>query len=282
MDVQLKRELQDFAFQIRIACMEEFKSLGFGHLGGSLSIVDTLAVLYGSVMNIRPDDPNWPDRDKFVSSKGHAGPAIYATLALKGYFPKELLATLNKPGTSLPSHCDHNKTPGIDMTTGSLGQGSSMAVGLALGDRYKGRNTRVFLMTGDGELNEGQVWEAAMLASARKLDNLVWFVDENKKQLDGETAAILPQGDIAAKFQAFGFHTQRIPGNDIEAIYEAIEKANGVKDMPHAIVLDTIKGAGVKSIEETASNHSIAAKPEAFDEWLAQLNRDYQAFLAQS
>ena len=282
MDAQRKRELQDFAFQIRIACVEEFKSLGFGHIGGSLSIVDALAVLYGSVMNINPADPNWPERDKLVCSKGHAGPAVYATLALKGYFSQEVLQTLNKPGTTLPSHCDRNKTPGIDITTGSLGQGSSMAVGLALGDRLKGRNSRTFLFTGDGELNEGQIWEAAMLASARKVENLIWFVDENKKQLDGETNDILPLGNIAAKFTAFGFHTQRIPGNDIEAIYEAIEATAMVAGMPHVIILDTIKGAGVKAVEETAANHSIAAKPEAFDEWLAQLNTDYQAFLAQS
>lgn len=273
MDAQRKRELEDFAYEIRIACVDEFKSLGFGHVGGSLSVVDLLSVLYKEVMQIDPQKPSWPERDKLVCSKGHAGPAIYATLALKGYFPMEMLHTLNKPGTKLPSHCDRSKTPGIDMTTGSLGQGTSMALGQALGDKLKGRSSRTFLITGDGELNEGQVWEAAMLAVARKVDNLYWFVDENKKQLDGETDDILPMGDIAAKFAAFGCDTQRIVGGDVEAIYEAIEKAAKVKDKPHVIVLDTIKGAGVKQIEQTAANHSMAVKAEVFDGWIEELKQ---------
>ncbi len=281
MKSELKRELKDFALQIRIACLEELKSLGFGHVGGSLSIADVLAVLYGSVMKIDPKNPSWPERDKLVCSKGHAGPAVYATLALKGYFPYELLMTLNKPGTSLPSHCDRNKTPGVDMTTGSLGQGTSLAVGLAMGDALKNRGNRVFLISGDGELDEGQTWEAAMLASARNVDNLIWFVDENKKQLDGPTAEILPQGDIAAKFTAFGFDTQRIPGNDIEAVYEAIERTASVKGKPHAIILDTIKGAGVKQVEQTASNHSMAVKPEVFDEWIEGLRAERKALSAE-
>jgi len=281
MNEALKRELKDFAYEIRIACLEELKALGFGHVGGSLSIADTLAVLYGSVMNIDPKNPLWPERDKLVCSKGHAGPAVYATLALKGYFPKDMLLTLNKPGTSLPSHCDRNKTPGVDMTTGSLGQGTSLAVGLALGDRLKGRPNRVFLISGDGELDEGQTWEAAMFASAKKVANLVWFVDENKKQLDGPTAEILPQGDLAAKFAAFGFDTQRIPGNDVEAVYEAIERTKSVADKPHAIILDTIKGAGVKAVEETASNHSMTAKGDVFDSWIAAVKADRDAFRAQ-
>ncbi|MDL2257664.1 transketolase [Eubacteriales bacterium OttesenSCG-928-K08] len=280
MDAQLKRELQDFAFRIRIACVEEFKALGFGHIGGSLSIVDTLAVLYGSTMKIDPKNPGWPERDKFVCSKGHAGPAVYATLALKGYFPMDWLTTLNKGGTNLPSHCDKSKTPGIDATTGSLGQGASQALGLAIGDALKGRKNRVFLMTGDGELNEGQIWETAMLASARKVDNLIWFVDNNKKQLDGLVDEIMPLGDIGAKFSAFGFHAQTIPGNDIEAIYEAIEAASNVAGKPHAIILDTVKGSGVKAIEETFDNHSITAKAEVYDGWLEALNSDYAAFKA--
>lgn len=281
MKPELKRELKDFALQIRIACLEELKALGFGHVGGSLSVIDVLAVLYGSVMKVDPKNPSWPDRDKLVCSKGHAGPAVYATLALKGYFPYEMLATLNKPGTLLPSHCDRNKTPGVDMTTGSLGQGTSLAVGLAIGDALKKRGSRVFLISGDGELNEGQTWEAAMLASARKVSNLIWFVDENKKQLDGPTNSILPQGDIAAKFAAFGFDTQHIPGNDVEAIFEAIERTKAVTDKPHAIVLDTIKGAGVKQVEETASNHSMAVKAEVFDGWIAGLKAERQALAAE-
>lgn len=280
MKPELQREMTDFAYQIRITCLEELKSLGFGHIGGSLSIADVLAVLYGGVMNIDPQNPDWPDRDLLVSSKGHAGPAIYATLALKGYFPKEELSTLNKPGTSLPSHCDRNKTIGVDMTTGSLGQGTSLAVGMAMGNALKGRKNRVFLLTGDGELNEGQVWEAAMFASARKVDHLVWFVDANKKQLDGTTDEILPQGDLAAKFNAFGFDTQDINGNNIAEIYAAIENAAKVLGKPHAIILNTIKGAGVKAVEETAANHSMAVGPEKWDAWIAQVKADYAAFQA--
>lgn len=281
MNAQLRRELEDFAFQIRIACVEELKTLGFGHIGGSLSIADTLSVLYGSVMNIDPKNPTWPERDKLVCSKGHAGPAVYATLALKGYFPVDVLNTLNKPGTLLPSHCDRNKTVGVDMTTGSLGQGTSLAVGMAMGDALKGRKSRVFLITGDGELDEGQVWEAAMLASARKVENLIWFVDENKKQLDGWTSDILPQGDLQSKFTAFGFDAKRIPGNDIGAIYDAIEATKSVPGKPHAIILDTVKGAGVKAVEDTVSNHSMAVKAEVFDEWLSALRQAHAAYLAQ-
>ena len=157
MNAQTKRELKKFAAEIRITLLEELKARGFGHIGGSLSVCDVLAVLYGSVMRYRPEEPDWPDRDKLVCSKGHAGPAVYATLALKGFFPKEKLATLNRTGTMLPSHCDKNKTPGIDCTTGSLGQGTSQAVGMALGDRLKGRPSRTFLIVGDGELDEGPV-----------------------------------------------------------------------------------------------------------------------------
>lgn len=272
------KELQKFALQIRIATVECIKSRGFGHIGGSLSVVDALAVLYKEVMNIDPKNPLKPDRDKLVSSKGHAGPAIYATLALKGYFPYEKLKTLNQPGTDLPSHCDRQKTPGIDMTTGSLGQGTSTACGLALGDRLMGRDCRTFLFVGDGELDEGQVWEAAMFASAKKLTNLVWLIDWNKKQLDGYTKDILDTGDLQKKFEAFGFDACTVKGNDVAQIYEAVTKKPG--DKPIAIILDTVKGAGVKEIEETMSNHSMNVKPEVFDRWLDGLNAEMAAFNA--
>ncbi len=281
MDIALKRKLTDFAYEIRLSCLEELRTLGFGHVGGSLSIADALAVLYGDIMHIDPKNPSWPERDKLVSSKGHAGPAIYAALALKGYFPMELLQTLNKPGTTLPSHCDRQKTAGIDMTTGSLGQGTSLALGLAMGDKFKGRPSRVFLLCGDGELNEGQVWEAAMMASARKVDNLYWLIDENKRQLDGATSEILPQGDLVKKFEAFGFDARRVAGNDIEAIYTAIQQAGAVSGKPHALILDTVKGAGVKQVEQTAANHSMAVKTEVWDEWIAAVKADRAAFLAQ-
>ena len=175
MNNQEKKDLRIFAAQIRIALLEELKARGFGHVGGSLSICDLLAVLYGKVMNYKPEDPKWADRDKVVSSKGHAGPALYATLALKGFFPMDELKTLNRPGTNLPSHCDKNKTIGIDCTTGSLGQGTSQAVGMALGDKLKGRPSRTFLIVGDGEIDEGQCWEAAMFTAGAITFPKNWF-----------------------------------------------------------------------------------------------------------
>lgn len=262
-------ELKKFALQIRIAMLETFKARGFGHIGGSMSIADALAVLYGGLMKIDPKNPDMPERDKLVCSKGHAGPAIYATLALKGYFPQEKLATLNQPGTDLPSHCDHNKTPGIDMTTGSLGQGTSLAVGVALGDRLKGRDSRTYLIVGDGECDEGQVWEAAMFAAAKKLTNLVWLIDWNKKQLDGYTADILDTFNLEEKFRAFGFDACTIDGNSIEQLQSALTKKAGEK--PIAIVMDTVKGKGVREVEDTLSNHSLSPAPEKFDKWLTEL-----------
>ncbi len=269
MTPELKQQLERFATEIRIGIVECIQSRGFGHIGGSLSIADTLAVLYGAVMRVDPKDPKKPDRDKLVCSKGHAGPAVYATLALKGYFPYEKLKTLNQPGTDLPSHCDRNKTPGVDMTTGSLGQGTSLAVGMALGDKLKGRDSRTYLIVGDGELNEGQVWEAAMFAAAKKVDDLVWLIDWNKKQLDGYTRDILDTFDLEAKFRAFGFDACTVDGNDVEQVYDALTKP--IQDRPRAIVLDTVKGKGVTEVENTMSNHSMTPRPEQFEAWLAEL-----------
>lgn len=275
MNGNCKRELELFAAEIRITLLEELKARGFGHIGGSLSVCDLLAVLYGKVMNYKTDDPKWPDRDKLVCSKGHAGPAVYATLALKGFFPVDQLATLNRPGTNLPSHCDKKKTPGVDCTTGSLGQGTSQAVGMALGDKIRGRDSRTFLIVGDGELNEGQCWEAAMFAAAKQITNLVWIIDDNKKQLDGPTAEVLPAFDFRAKFEAFGFDAVRIPGNDVEQLYEALTKK--ATDKPIAIVLDNVKGSGVKAVEETAANHSMTVKPEVWDSYIEAVKADYEA-----
>ncbi len=270
-----KLELRRFAAQIRLALLEEIKARGFGHIGGSLSICDLLAVLYGKVMRYKPDDPKWADRDKLVSSKGHAGPAVYATLALKGFFPMEELKTLNRPGTNLPSHCDKNKTPGIDCTTGSLGQGTSQAVGMALGDKLKGRDSRTFLIVGDGELDEGQCWEAAMFTAGKKITNLTWIVDDNKRQLDGYTDDILPLFDLRAKFEAFGFEAVRVKGNDVEALYDALTKVPGEK--PIAIIMDNVKGSGVKGIEETPANHSMTLPAETWDTYIEAVKADLAA-----
>jgi len=270
LDEMKKKELERLALQIRIGTVESIKSRGFGHIGGSLSIADTLAVLYGAVMKFDPKNPKWEDRDKLVCSKGHAGPAIYATLGLMGFYPYDDIKTLNQPGTNFPSHCDRKKTPGIDMTTGSLGQGTSEAVGMALGDRLKGRDSRTFLIVGDGEADEGQVWEAAMFTAAKKVNNLVWLLDNNKKQLDGYTKDVLDTFDFRAKFEAFGFDAVRIDGNDIGQLYDALTKK--ATDKPIAIILDTVKGKGVTEVEETMSNHSMTVPAETFDRWLAELN----------
>lgn len=272
MDAELKKSLQKFATEIRIGTVESIKSRGFGHIGGALSVCDALAVLYGTQMNVDPKNPKMPERDKLVCSKGHAGPAVYATLALKGFYPYDEIKTLNQPGTNFPSHCDTNKTPGIDMTTGSLGQGTSTACGIALADKLRKHDSRTFLIVGDGEINEGQCWEAFMFAAAKKLSNLVVLIDWNKKQLDGYVADILPNPDLDKKMEAFGFETVMINGNDVEALYEALENTKKGGDKPYAIVMDNVKGAGVKEIEETMGNHSMTVGADKFDEWLSELN----------
>ena len=269
MDASLNKELQKLALEIRLGIVEEIQARGFGHIGGSLSLADALAVLYGAVMRYDSQNPKWPDRDKLVCSKGHAGPGVYATLAVKGFFPYEDLKTLNQPGTYLPSHCDKNKTPGVDMTTGSLGQGTSAAVGIALGDRLKGRDSRTYLLVGDGESDEGQVWEAAMFTAAKKITNLIWLVDDNKKQLDGYTQDVLPIFDLEAKFAAFGFDARRVDGNDIAQVYDALTAPIG--DKPRAIILDTVKGKGIREVEETMGNHSMTVAADVCDKWLAGL-----------
>lgn len=272
-----QKELRAFAIQIRMAALEAIHSLGSGHVGGALSIADVLAVLYGREMKLDPSDPKWPERDKLVCSKGHAGPAVYGTLALKGYLPYEELKTLNRPGTRLPSHCDRNKTPGVDMTTGSLGQGTSLAAGMALGDKLRGRGSRTFLIVGDGESNEGQVWEALAFASAKKLGNLVVLLDWNKRQLDGYTDDVYPMGDYVAKFEAFGFDTVKVNGNDVEELAAALERTRQGGDKPYAIVMDTVKGAGVQEVADTPMNHSLPVSDEQFEKWTSQLKAELAA-----
>lgn len=277
MDAINTKELKAFALRIRLGTLEAIHSLGSGHLGGALSVADALAVLYGREMRIDPADPAWPERDKLVCSKGHAGPAVYSTLALKGYFPYEELQTLNQPGTRLPSHCDRNKTPGVDMTTGSLGQGTSLAVGMALGDRLKGRPSRTFLIVGDGESNEGQVWEAFSFAAAKKLSNLVVLLDWNKRQLDGYTNDVLPMGDYTAKLEAFGFDTVKVDGGDVEQIARALERTREGGDRPYAIILDTVKGAGIPEVADTVMNHSYTVNDQQFRKWTAELTEQLRA-----
>lgn len=245
------------ARRIRHLLVKELLGIGYGHFGGSLSIVEALAALYGQEMRVRPTDPAWPGRDRLVLSKGHAAPALYAALAAVGTVPVELLESLNANGTNLPSHADRVKVPGVEMTTGSMGQGISAAAGMAYGLRAAGRDNRVYVIVGDGELNEGQCWEAAQFIAHQRLTNLVVMVDDNKKQLDGATAEICEPFDLVAKFEAFGFEAHRIPGQDAEAIATALTAARGAVDRPVCLVLDTTKGAGVPYLEEMVANHHV-------------------------
>lgn len=245
--------------------------LGVGHIGGALSIVDLLALLYEEEMKIDPNNPLWKDRDMLVLSKGHAGPALYATLALKGFFPIAELDTLNQGGTNLPSHCDRTKTKGIDMSTGSLGQGLSAACGLALAHKVDAKENRVFAIIGDGESQEGQNWEAAMFAAQYKLDNLIAFTDYNMMQIDGITDEVMSLGDIEGKWNTFGWFTQRVNGHDIAAMKKAIAKANEQKGKPSMIILDTIKGKGAAFCEGKVANHNMAFDLTVANEAIAQL-----------
>ncbi|BFL48008.1 transketolase [Lactonifactor longoviformis] len=275
-DTDEVKRLQEFALRIRMGIVEEIQARGFGHLGGSLSIADALAVLYGEEMRVQPDNPQWEDRDMLVCSKGHAGPAVYAALALKGFFPYDWLVSLNQPGTRLPSHCDAQKTPGVDMTTGSLGQGASLAAGLALGKLLKKSPGRVFLILGDGELNEGQVWETFQFASAKALSNLVVLIDKNNKQLDGYTRDVLDTGSILDKMRAFGFESEEIHGNSVEELRRALSRTRDRKGMPSAIVLHTVKGKGIREAEETMANHSMNVSYEKCQEWLLLLQHELE------
>lgn len=252
-------QLKEKSKTLRRLTMECIHSIGVGHIGGCLSLAELLTSLYfGGIMNVEPENPKMDGRDRLIVSKGHAGPMIYSALAERGFFPKEQLLTLNKLGTNLPSHCDMNRTPGIDMTTGSLGQGISCAVGIAIGSKIKHDGADVFCIIGDGESQEGQVWEAAMLAAQKKLDNLFVFTDYNKLQIDGAVDQVNSLGDIEGKWTCFGFDTYRIDGHDCQKIIDTVNAARQIKDKPHMIILDTIKGRGVSFIENAGiSNHNM-------------------------
>lgn len=258
-DVQ---EVREFARQIRIETLKMLTGLGFGHYGGSMSVVETLAVLYSDVMRIDPTKPDWQQRDYFVLSKGHAGPALYATLALKGYFPQSELKTLNQNGTRLPSHPDRLRTTGVDATTGSLGQGVSIASGMALSHKLAKRDNRVFCILGDGELNEGQCWEAFQFIAHHNLNNLTLFIDYNKQQLDGLLDEVIKPFDLAGKFTAFGFDVLTIKGDDIVALQNALTPIRQAEQRPLVIVLDSVKGQGVKYLESLANSHHLRLTPD--------------------
>ena len=246
------RQIESFNLSIKKELSKALLNMGYGHFGGSLSITETLACLYGRYLKHDPKNPQMHDRDLFVLSKGHAGPALYATLALRGFFDLSWLQTINANGTNLPSHADMNKTPGVDMTTGSLGQGISCATGMAFGS-----SSNVFTIVGDGELQEGQCWEAVQFAAHHKLSNLVVFVDNNKRQLDGDISEIQESFDLQKKFESFGFQSIAVDGGNVEAICQVIEKALATNDRPTAIILDTEKGQGIQTVVDISANHHL-------------------------
>lgn len=269
------KKLERFSADIRIETTRAIGEAGFGHIGGSASIADVLAVLYGGMMKIDPKRPKWEDRDWMVLSKGHCAPALYATLALKQYFPMEWLKTVNKPGTNLPSHADCKKVPGVDMSTGSLGQGMSSAVGIAMANHYRKKESYTYCIIGDGEANEGEIWEACESANHYQLDHLIVFVDWNKKQLDGRLETVCDPVNLEDKFRAFGFDSRTVCGYDVKAIWEGIEAAKAVRGKPHAIVLDTVKGCGVPLAEAQEFNHYLTFGREEAEKSCQEIERRF-------
>ena len=265
------RQLTELSKEARQLLTKMIGQIGVGHVGGSLSLIEALVYLYYEEMRVRPEEPGWPDRDRIVLSKGHAGPALYTLLAMKGYFDKEILLTLNQPGTRLPSHCDMKLTTGIDMTAGSLGQGLSAAVGMALAAKLDGAAWRTYAVLGDGEIEEGQVWEAAMFAAHKKLDNLCIVVDNNNLQIDGTVEEVNSPYPIPEKFEAFGFHVEQIDGHDFDQIERAFEAARACKGRPTAIIQKTHKGRGVSFMEDQVSWHGSAPNEEQYHKAMAEL-----------
>ena len=265
-NTELDGNLREIAKDIRCDVLTCIGHLGVGHIGGCLSVVELLTVLYFEAMNVDPKEPKMPGRDRFICSKGHAGPAVYATLANRGYFDKKELLTLNRGGTNLPSHCDMNRTVGIDMTTGSLGQGFSCAVGVALGSKLEGDGATIYTLIGDGETQEGQIWEAAMFAAAKHLDNLIAFTDYNKLQIDGTVEEVNGIAPLDEKWRAFVWNVIDVEdGNDIDEVSAAVQHAKrGIgSGKPTMVILNTKKGCGVKWTEDLgAGNHNTNVTAE--------------------
>ena len=271
MTSQEKNQLAITACKVRMGIIESTHAAKCGHPGGSMSAADLFTYLYFKELNVDPANPKWEDRDRFVLSKGHCAPGLYAALALRGFFPVEDLLTLRKVGSYLQGHPNMNSVPGVDMSTGSLGQGISTACGMALAAKVKGKTNRVYTLLGDGEIQEGQVWEACMLASHYKLDNLCVIIDNNGLQIDGDIAKVMSPYPIVDKLEAFGFHTQAIDGHDLEAIGAALDTAKTIKGRPCAIVMKTVKGKGVSFMENNAGWHGVAPNDEQYEQAMGEL-----------
>ena len=266
-------ELTKKTVEIRKGIIEAVYHAQSGHPGGSLSVADILAVLYFHEMNIRPEEPKWEDRDRLVLSKGHCSPALYSCLANRGYFPIEDLKTVRKINSYLQGHPDKNKVPGVDMTTGSLGQGLSSANGMAIAGKMNKKDYRVYCILGDGEIEEGQIWEAAMTSSKYKLDNLCVIVDNNNLQIDGTIEEVMSPYPIDEKFRSFGFEIIKIDGHDIEEIIKAFEVAKNIKDKPTCIIAKTIKGKGISYMENQVGWHGKAPNEEQYKEAITELEK---------
>ena len=268
-----KLELQKTANEIRKGIVSGVHAAKAGHPGGSLSAADIFTYLYFEEMNVDPKNPKDPDRDRFVLSKGHTAPGLYAALAEKGYFPKEDLLTLRHLGSYLQGHPDMKHIPGIDMSSGSLGQGISAAVGMALGAKLQNKAFRVYTLLGDGEIQEGQVWEAAMFAGAKHLDNLVVIVDNNGLQIDGKVEDVCSPYPIDKKFEAFGWHVIKVSAHNFEELMAAVDEAKATKGQPTAIIMKSVKGKNVSFMENNAGWHGSAPNEEQYNQAIAELDK---------
>jgi transketolase len=263
-DEAVINHLRRKCLDVRRGIIEMIYAGGSGHPGGSLSAVEILTALYFHVMRIRPEEPDWPERDRFILSKGHAAPLVYAVLAERGFFPVEELKTFTRPGTRLQKHIDMHLAPGTELSTGSLGQGLSVGVGMALADQMDGNDRRVYVIIGDGESQEGQIWEAAMAAAQMKLHNLIVFLDYNRCQVDGYINEIIELDPVDQKWQSFGWHVQQIDGNDLPQVLSALEIAHRTEGQPHMIVANTIKGKDVSYMENRLEWHSRGLTDEDY------------------
>ena len=268
--------LRRAAARLRLDVLEEVFSAQSGHPGGALSSAEIFTWLYNKELNVDPAQPRWPDRDRFVLSKGHSSPGLYAALARRGFFDPALLPTFRKSGSTLQGHPDMKKIPGVDMTSGSLGQGVSAACGMALAAKLDGASWRVYTLLGDGEMEEGQVWEAAMFAAHKKLDNMCWIVDSNGLQIDGRVEDVAGPGPLDKKFEGFGFHVLKVDGHDFDALEAAFAAARAEKGRPTVILASTVKGKGVSFMEDQAGWHGKAPNAEQY----AQAKQELEAELA--